>query len=372
MSFFRVKANHGRSAHWHSVRGFSILAIALIHTEILLGWRPFGLDLVNLSYPIIEPIIFLSGFLICQRSFQLASLNEFTASAQVKNYFLRRVIRTWPLYYAVVAICFLFPMVVEAPITQSLFSFLTFTMNLDLFPSGMSHIWSLCIEEICYLMFLFVIPWIRWRYIGYVFLALCLLPLVGRTYISLTNPPFDLFTYMNRFWYPTFWHWDAFWYGCIAGLFYQKRNLQNLTHSTRLIFLGCAVLWAAVYITLNSQLGDGFKVVGQITNPLWGVVFSVFMILGIEAIPIKWLWRLGLVWLGEVSYTLYLIHKLVIHNVAELNRHYGLLPAQSVSELALCWIALLLVGATVYWTCERPLLWFLRHHVSLKPKALQS
>src|SRR6476661_8623636 len=100
-------ANHN-SAHWDFVRGLSMAVMAIMHTTSMVGWRPFRFELMAFCYPLIEPIIFLSGFLICWRTTRHIARENFPITQTMKLYAARRVIRTWPLYFLLVAVCFIF------------------------------------------------------------------------------------------------------------------------------------------------------------------------------------------------------------------------------------------------------------------------
>jgi peptidoglycan/LPS O-acetylase OafA/YrhL len=72
----------------------------------------------------------------------------------LKLFYIRRFLRTLPNYYAVLALYFIFPMSLSGTTTAPLWSFFTFTQNLDLRPGQtFTHSWSLCIEEQFYLIF---------------------------------------------------------------------------------------------------------------------------------------------------------------------------------------------------------------------------
>jgi len=269
-------------------------------------------------------------------------------------FLIRRILRTWPLYYLFIIVCFLAPQIVQRPIQKSLFSFLTFTMNFDLQMSGLAHLWTLCVEEFCYLFFFLMIPFLRSKKIIYVFLVFALLSLVGRFLFVAEFGPQTTRHYFRFLWYPTFFHWDAFWYGCILGYFYPQ--IKPWIQNKHIWFLLSSVLIFLLYIALAPEFGPIYRAIKQVTNPLWGTLISLGLVLGIEAIPARWLRITGVVLVGQMSYTLYLTHKVLIFNFVKWNRIFDILPEKTYIELGVCYLTMFLVGYLLYWVLERPII----------------
>lgn len=102
--------------------------------------RPAGVDL----------FFVLSGYLI---SNQLFSDLVRGRALSLKAYYARRLLRTLPNFYVVLALYFLFPLVLGGSSAPPLWKFLTFAQNRGLQAgTAFSHAWSLCIEEQFYLL----------------------------------------------------------------------------------------------------------------------------------------------------------------------------------------------------------------------------
>lgn len=112
----------------------------------------------------------LSGFLITYLLIQEKKMN---GQIDLKNFWIRRFLRIWPLFYLCVAFgFFIFPMLKSAfgdvpNETANWLSYLTFTNNFDLIENGLPDasilgvLWSVAIEEQFYLVWpliLFILP----------------------------------------------------------------------------------------------------------------------------------------------------------------------------------------------------------------------
>ena len=130
----------------------------------------------------------LSGFLI---TYLLLAERELTHRIHIKAFYVRRILRIWPLYYLVVAIGFLVVPYVQSRLGQPtpekgrLLYYLTFVSNFDGPPTSavLGVLWSIAVEEQFYLVWpvlLSIVParWYAGVFPALVLLSLCLRPLV--------------------------------------------------------------------------------------------------------------------------------------------------------------------------------------------------
>jgi peptidoglycan/LPS O-acetylase OafA/YrhL len=127
----------------------------------------------------------LSGFLI---TYLLLQEKKDTDSINIKKFYMRRVLRIWPLYFFIVFLCLvIFPLFsnllpLNFPIgvnTNKLnpWFYLTFTGNFDYLYNGISNVmigvlWSVSIEEQFYLFWPLVVAFIPNRYLLPTFLSI--------------------------------------------------------------------------------------------------------------------------------------------------------------------------------------------------------
>lgn len=137
----------------------------------------------------------LSGFLI---TYLLVAEKRLNGRIDVPRFWLRRVLRIWPLYYATLVVgFFLIPAVRSAigqpePETADLLHYLTFTGNFDQargeFPASsvVNVLWSIAVEEQFYLVWPLLIALLSERWLPWLFAAVIALGIVFRGIVDVT------------------------------------------------------------------------------------------------------------------------------------------------------------------------------------------
>ncbi len=132
----------------------------------------------------------LSGFLI---TYLLLTEEKENGSFSILKFYLRRVIRIWPLYFGIVLFSFcVVPLIFHFSGKIFFencppFYFLTFTLNfaiirgLDPFSPLLAMLWSIAIEEQFYAVWPLVMKWFR-KNISVVFLLLILISIAARIF----------------------------------------------------------------------------------------------------------------------------------------------------------------------------------------------
>ncbi len=149
------RAPHGRMVQLDGIRGLAVLGVLAWHwAQNYLRYCPLGIISVRVFFT-------LSGFLITGILLRARRENERSGGpwwAPVRNFYIRRVMRIFPLYYAILAII----LIGGVPAARQYFAwhllylsnFLQATRN-ELGGST-SHFWSLAVEEQFYLVW----PWL--------------------------------------------------------------------------------------------------------------------------------------------------------------------------------------------------------------------
>ena len=142
-----VAGKTGRVAELDSLRGLAAVAVIIFHANE--GWLPFGWAGVDLFFV-------LSGYLITSIILRQGGMPGF-----LRNFYLRRGLRTWPIYYLLIAIVIvLSPLLARRTHWSRLPIALTYAQGLtrlwggsaNAFSPYLTHTWTLAIEEQFYLI----------------------------------------------------------------------------------------------------------------------------------------------------------------------------------------------------------------------------
>jgi peptidoglycan/LPS O-acetylase OafA/YrhL len=133
------------------LRAAAIVLVLMTHYSGFVNRAPTFGAVGQVGWAGVDLFFVLSGYLIGNQLLAPAARGE---DLSLKAFFVRRLLRTLPNYYVVLAVYWLFP---APPLGGSSaaapWRFLTFTQNFGLaYGQTFSHSWSLCIEEQFYLL----------------------------------------------------------------------------------------------------------------------------------------------------------------------------------------------------------------------------
>ncbi len=166
------------------LRTFAVLAVAYAH------WIPANYHFnLPLGLAAVEMFFVLSGFLItgillrCRESL---AHKEGTRLSVVNNFYLRRFLRIFPLYYLVLIIIFILnvPSAREAIVWTT-----TYLSNFYFYAQGkfspfIGHLWSLAVEEQFYLVWPWLIIFLPNRWLKPLFISTIMIAPVVRCILS--------------------------------------------------------------------------------------------------------------------------------------------------------------------------------------------
>ena len=285
------------------LRGLAILFVLLYHNfnfanHFFFAW--LGVDL----------FFVLSGYLIT--SILLESVNS---PHYLRNFYMKRVLRVFPLYYlSLVILLFLLPMLGffqnEAPYyVHNQWWFWLYLQNwLFSFHSPasahyMNHYWSLGVEEQFYLVWPFIILWLRkLRRLLVFMIAVLVVLLIFRSIMWMYR--------IEDFNYTTFYLFtriDGICIGCLVAIL-QRINFNFLNKNTALIAVSLAILNFIFYFLNRNNNFPYFAFVGYTTfAALFGLLLNesvageTRIINAVLTIPV-------LKFFGKISYGLYIFH----------------------------------------------------------------
>ena len=133
-----------------TLRALAVTLVVLHHYVLFVSDAPTFGWVGEIGWAGVDLFFALSGYLIGNQIFAgLRHPNGFS----LRHFYARRLLRTLPNFWAVLALYALWPAFRgDAPLLP-LWLYLTFTQNIHLEPgTAFSHAWSLCIEEQFYML----------------------------------------------------------------------------------------------------------------------------------------------------------------------------------------------------------------------------
>ncbi|AMP05661.1 acyltransferase family protein [Collimonas pratensis] len=347
-----------------TLRAAAIILVFMYHymcfvsQEATFGWAS------KVGWVGVDLFFVLSGYLISNQIFGGIVRGQ---ELSLKNFYIRRFLRTLPNYYVVLALYFLFPLAMGGNTPPPLWRFLTFTQNLWLQPgTAFSHAWSLCIEEQFYLLLpAVVILAVRYgRSIRLAWVALLVLMLAGMTLRSLLWLQYGreaggaIGGYYPNVYYSSFCRFDEFLPGIAVALlknFHPDAWQKILRRGQVLLLAGTAATALMFYLAVNYYVIDGYGYGYFMSGFGYSLLALAFALLVAAALsPVSFLqrWRIpGAAQLAAWSYAIYLVHKPLAMIVHKLLRGAGI---NGLAEASLIIVLSIGAGWLLYLLVERP------------------
>ncbi|MCE3229542.1 MAG: acyltransferase 3 [Bacteroidetes bacterium] len=352
------------------LRALAIVLVFFYHYSVLFP-HPKWMDTYGrFGWIGVDLFFVLSGFLIANHLFEDVQNKK---TVPLKQFYLKRFFRIVPAYITVVIIYFSIPVFREWEALSPLWKYLTFTQNLGLdlrHNRTFSHAWSLCIEEQFYLLFplllfallafkpgkkiLFILPivFLLTFFARFITWGAVVEPLNG-------TPQFGV-TWAKWIYYPTWCRLDGLIVGIsIAAVFRFLPKTKEYVQRFYLLFLfaGLAILTGAYYICEQ-------QATFQASTFGFSLVALGFGCITVSALsPSSFMYKYHsrfTVFIATLSYSVYLLHKGLIHLSQEFCEHYEMAEDSTIAFLLS--IAGSLAGAgALYLVIEKPFLKLRRH-----------
>jgi peptidoglycan/LPS O-acetylase OafA/YrhL len=347
------------------LRFFAFLAVFLHHAlpDDARAWTALGVSegasrflatLVQTGSLGVDFFLCLSAFLIT--TLLLRERDKF-GDVSYKAFFARRALRIWPLYYAFLAfVIFVWPVFYpdEALSLRQVLAFATFASNWECgfhgYPTSvLAPLWSIALEEQFYLVWPLLLRLPRARMTQVLFGLVCA-SVAARGLLASAGGGSQLL------WCSTFTRLDAIAFGALLALHLNGRA-PEISRAERGLLYGVAMVAIASAATIVPLHRDPvtFGVMGSFLVMALACTAIVYATLRARADGL--LVRPGLLYLGRISYGLYVFHMLGLRaarvGAAALGVSEG---ARIVLETALG-LALTCVFASLsYRTLESPFL----------------
>lgn len=308
----------------------------------------------------VELFFILSGYLIT--TLLLREEIKF-GRIDLKAFWIRRILRIWPLYYLIVAIGFLFIPWAEGTLgtpgyrellATHLAPFLGFLGNWSMsllrpVPyDALSVLWSVCVEEQFYLFVPLIVAWVGRRYrLGLVVLLMAA-AVFGRYHFSQAYPS-EIKIRFN-----TFMHLDTLLSGVMLALVFGATS-GSARGAKWARWLQWPLYLGTIWLFSGPQLG-----IETTARRTWDFVWIWVWGVALVAIVVSsrgWLHRLlaypRFVWLGKISYGLYMYHEVAIWGRRMLEHRLPWFPNKNELMTIATFAATVGLAALSYYAYER-------------------
>lgn len=344
------------------LRALAIIVVVIYHAGLFgfalpgrvhrFGW--IGVDL----------FFALSGYLIGGQL--IASLHR-TGKVPLRQFFARRALRIMPAYFMVIAIYFALPALREYPTIPPIWKFLLSVQNINLVGgTSFSHAWSLAIEDQFYLTLPFTLTLLA-RSRRAAFFLPCFIVLGGivlRLFLARLNlndqGEVAFRGFQKWIYYPTWTRLDPLVFGVVLAAVRRYRPTWWEWLMTNAVWFWAPAIGLIVYAL---YLGESLTVAACVWQfPLIGLAMAALLVCGLSPrLPFNRITIPGTAFIASIAYSVYLSHKLVIHQAVGLCSVLGW-SQESPAALLLVELLIYTGGTILFFAVERPFLQ-LRHRI---------
>jgi peptidoglycan/LPS O-acetylase OafA/YrhL len=357
--------NTGTASRIHGLDTLRALAVTLVvlhHYTLFVSDAPTFGWVGTMGWAGVDLFFALSGYLIGNQIFAaLGSARGFGLG----RFYLRRLLRTLPNFWVVLALYALWPAWRGDTPMLPLWQYLTFTQNIHLQPgTAFSHAWSLCIEEQFYML----LPAAaimgtafgqagvkqRWAWIALLLAVAGGMLARGTIWHDGQDAPNRLGYYYQYIYYASWCRADELLAGVALALLKHRAPgvwRRLLAYGNALLVAGTGVIGATFAWFLDDHYAFAQTVAGY---PLLALGFTLLILAALA--PDSLLHRVrvpGAASLALWSYAIYLTHKSVSILVAERLAQAGY-GAEDPLTIAACMMASLAAGWLLYVLVETP------------------
>jgi peptidoglycan/LPS O-acetylase OafA/YrhL len=348
----QLKSNTQRIPELDGLRGIAILLVVsfhyinnqlvhattrlakLLYTATSFGW--IGVDL----------FFVLSGFLICT----ILIANK-SSQRYFSTFFIRRIVRIIPNYYLLIVVFILIGIIPffsdnrfltgdkvipnwsYFAMLQNFFMASAHSMGND----AMSVTWSIGIEEQFYLVFPFIIYFIKDKWIPFVFIFLMILAVWSRMQYDHWIPPYVLLHCRM----------DALATGALIAWLNQRIDLGKFVNNyyRYLLLIPVIVIGACAWLFIR------YQDLGVIRNSLFSIFFGFCLLLALvrkNSLFAMVLRNKLLIRIGVLSYSLYLFHYLILGIFHHFTGNLEGIGINSIADVLIS-IAALITSIFISW-----------------------
>jgi peptidoglycan/LPS O-acetylase OafA/YrhL len=269
------------------------------------------------------PIFFLlSSFLIVEL---LLREREQTGDIHIKSFYVRRILRIWPLYFAVFWALIYLGYFLPDIATKDHHAWLAFTffagnwyiMRHGWIAGPIDPLWSIAVEE----QFYIAIPLLT-KLGGRKLLAVVSAVLLMISYLTSVHYACLVYSGESGQWVNSWFQFQFFAAGAVLAIVLHGRVPRWPISLRAAAFLGAALLWLCAVMGLGVKSYDAHtSVAGGLLGWLMVLAGSIIFFLATLGIPDRFVpgW---LTYLGRISFGLYMFHSLIFHLVFDIGHRW--------------------------------------------------
>jgi peptidoglycan/LPS O-acetylase OafA/YrhL len=307
------------------LRGLAILLVLWHNGALAAKWEAhnfFAKTLLlsaNIGWIGVQIFFVLSGFLITG-----ILLKEKGARHQFSNFYARRILRIFPLYYFVlILVLLILPMlgvnsawgITNKSIEIYFWLFLTnWAIPIEGGGGGFSHFWSLAVEEQFYLVWPFTIIFLNRRPIVVVCISLIVTAAIARVILIAVNPDFAKWAAYEF----TFARWDALAIGALLAIIVRDEAYLLWFDGMASKILAVSLIYMLSYIVIFHNFAPVETMLSAFNQTVMAIISAVMLFRGIyqvKAVHFVWQKFLQNDYLkdvGKYSYAIYVVHYPVV------------------------------------------------------------
>jgi len=248
----------------------------------------------------------LSGFLITY----LLLIERQNAPVNILKFYMRRILRIWPLYYAYILVCVIVWFLFQLHPNYDVFAFyIFFAANVPFIMSAsmpfLIHFWSLGVEEQFYLFW----PWFtKFGLRTMVTLTILIIVILVSVKVSLhllyPNSLFEKIIHVTRF--------HCMLIGCLVALLYYQRNVFFQK------FFEKPLTQAIGWIGIATIVVNKFHIVSLLDHEFVSIITAAVIVGQITKKGLISLENRIMDVLGKLSYGIYIIHPVLIFLLSKI------------------------------------------------------
>jgi peptidoglycan/LPS O-acetylase OafA/YrhL len=331
------------------------------------------ISVLNLGWIGVDFFFVISGFLITS-----ILINQRDHKSYFKLFYVRRSLRIFPLYFAVVIPFILLNVIIDDTSFRVAFPYIIYIQNItaikDGYLLGLGHTWSLAIEEQYYLLYPALIYFTPQKKLIPVLLILIVLVIIIRFTVAFNG--YHIYTQSTLL----FTRADSMLIGGLLPVLFecQKYDLPKMKSNLNyLLLIGISfffvfAVWQISTFGLSSyfvDLGNNNlkgNAIGQFKYTILAIIFASFIgkvAYGTSSLAIRFQHLFegkGIKYLGKISYGLYLYHFPIHIGYDLVLTKFGII--QPVIVVVLLKVILTIIISAISWH------YFERHVLKLKSK----